>query len=242
MVAPQTTGAAVMIAAKVDEVAVEVQEASVGVLLAPVDRILVVEPGVLELAVVDGLIGRNPATGVKVPTARTREQRFLAAEQVVMLADAADMRRPGVGLIIETLAYVGLRFGELVASRRSSIDILRRRLTVSASATEIGGTLVFGTPETHETRTVVMPARFAEGLAVHLVQVEPDGLVFTSPQGGPLRGSNFRVRVWRPAVLAAGLDRDLTPHDLRHTAASLMIASGANIKAVQRQLGQPRPR
>ena len=52
-----------------------------------------------------------------------------------------------------------------------------------------------------------------------------------------MRGSNFRVRVWAPAVKAAGLPPALTPHDLRHTAASLMIASGASIKAVQRQLG-----
>ncbi|MGF1667350.1 MAG: tyrosine-type recombinase/integrase [Acidimicrobiia bacterium] len=191
----------------------------------------------LELAVVDGLIGRNSATGVKVPTARTREQRFLTAAEVVLLADAADERRPGAGLIIETLAYVGLRFGELVALRRSSIDILRRRIAVSEAATEIGGNLVFGTPKTHESRTVVMPSVLAEHFACHLGQVEPEGLVFTSPQGGPLRGSNFRVRVWRPAVVAAGLDPDLTPHDLRHTAASLMIASGASIKAVQRQLG-----
>lgn len=191
----------------------------------------------LELAVVDGLIRRNPAAGVKAPTARSREQQFLTADEVVLLADAADQRRPGAGLIVETLAYVGLRFGELVALRRSSIDILRRRLIVSESATEIGGTLVFGTPKTHETRTVVMPTVLAERLAIHLGQVEPEGLVFTSPQGGPLRGSNFRVRVWRPAVVTAGLDLDLTPHDLRHTAASLMIASGASIKAVQRQLG-----
>ena len=51
-----------------------------------------------------------------------------------------------------------------------------------------------------------------------------------------LRSGNFRRRVFDPAARAAGLD-DLSPHDLRHTAASLLVASGANVKAVQRMLG-----
>jgi integrase len=61
-------------------------------------------------------------------------------------------------------------------------------------------------------------------------------LVFTSPSGQPLRSPNFLRRVWQPAVKACAL-RDLVPHDLRHTAASLAISAGANVKAVQRMLG-----
>jgi len=57
------------------------------------------------------------------------------------------------------------------------------------------------------------------------------------PAGGPLRNSNFRRSVWDPAVKASGMPADLVPHDLRDTAASLMIASGASIKAIQRALG-----
>ena len=76
----------------------------------------------------------------------------------------------------------------------------------------------------------------ADRLAVHLSVVEEDGLVFTAPRGGPLRSSPFRQSVWIPAIEAAGLEH-LRIHDLRGTAASLMISSGANIKAVQRQLG-----
>jgi integrase len=60
--------------------------------------------------------------------------------------------------------------------------------------------------------------------------------VFTSPQGGPLRLNNWRRRVVDPACAACVLS-DLTPHDLRHTAASLAVSAGANIKAVQRMLG-----
>jgi integrase len=64
----------------------------------------------------------------------------------------------------------------------------------------------------------------------------PGDLVFTSPNGGPLRLGNWRIRVFDPACAAAGIV-GLTPHDLRHTAASLAIAAGANVKAVQRMLG-----
>lgn len=111
----------------------------------------------LEMAVVEGLIGRNPTAGVKAPTTRLRDQLFLTAEEVVILAEAAEKSRSGAGLVVETLAYIGLRFGELSALRRGSVDIEKRRLTVSEAASEVGGKLVFGTPKTHETRTVVMP-------------------------------------------------------------------------------------
>ena len=65
---------------------------------------------------------------------------------------------------------------------------------------------------------------------------KPGDLVFTAPGGGPLRLGNWRTRVFDPACAAAGIV-GLTPHDLRHTAASLAIAAGANVKAVQRMLG-----
>ena len=64
----------------------------------------------------------------------------------------------------------------------------------------------------------------------------PEGLVFTSACGAPLRNYNFRSRVFAPAATAIGVPK-LTPHDLRHTAASLAVQAGANVKAVQRMLG-----
>jgi hypothetical protein len=60
--------------------------------------------------------------------------------------------------------------------------------------------------------------------------------VFTAPEGGVLRNTNFRPRFFDPAAEKVGL-LGLTPHELRHTAASLAIAAGANVKAVQLMLG-----
>ncbi len=61
--------------------------------------------------------------------------------------------------------------------------------------------------------------------------------MFTSPEGLPLRNSNFRRRIWHPAVARAGLPRSLRIHDLRHTCVSLLIAQGAHPKAAQIHLG-----
>jgi integrase len=65
---------------------------------------------------------------------------------------------------------------------------------------------------------------------------DPDDFVFTTWRGKPLRNLNFRRDVFDPAVEDANLGK-LTPHELRHTAASLAVSAGANVKAVQAMLG-----
>lgn len=185
----------------------------------------------LKQAVDDGAIVANPVERVKPPTVRPRRQRFLTAEELSMLADAAEEVRPGAGAVVWFLGWSGLRWGEMVALRHSCIE--GRRVHVREAATEVKGRVVFGTPKTHEERTVIVPGFVVERLPRG---EEPDDLVFTAPRGGPLRSSNFRTNVWTPAVEAAGL-APLVIHDLRDTAASLAISAGASIKAVQRMLG-----
>jgi site-specific recombinase XerD len=63
-----------------------------------------------------------------------------------------------------------------------------------------------------------------------------DDLVFTAPKGGVVCLRNWRPRVFDKATRAADL-APLSPQELRHTAASLAVAAGANVKAVQRMLG-----
>lgn len=65
----------------------------------------------------------------------------------------------------------------------------------------------------------------------------PDGLLFNASNGAPLRNSNFAKNVWRPAVSAAELPSQLRMHDLRHTAATLLISTGAHPEAIKRQRG-----
>jgi hypothetical protein len=101
---------------------------------------------------------------------------------------------------------------------------------------EVRGELVEGSPKTHQARTVPIPRFLVDEPGAHVEGRASDDLVFCGPTGAPLRNSNFRRRHWDRAVKACGLD-GVTPHDLRHTAASLPVAAGANVKAVQRMLG-----
>jgi integrase len=100
----------------------------------------------------------------------------------------------------------------------------------------VAGTLVWGTPKNHRSRVVIVPTFLAERLGAHMDGLGSDDLVFQSPRGQPLRTGNFANRVWKPAVADCELD-GLRIHDLRHSAVSLMISSGAQVKAVQRALG-----
>jgi integrase len=84
-------------------------------------------------------------------------------------------------------------------------------------------------------RTVVPPASLKAELEPWMAGKAPTALLFTAPEGGPLWTSNFCKRQLDQAAKQAGLS--VTPHDLRHTAASLAISSGANVLAVQRMLG-----
>lgn len=187
---------------------------------------------VLALAVRDGRLPRNPADGVRLPRASKSEKRFLSHGQVAELAGAAGDQ----ALVIQVLAYCGLRYGELAALRVGRVDLMRRRLTIAESASEVGGRIVFSDPKTHQHRSVPVPRGLSDQLAELIAGKGPDDLVFTSPEGQVLRLMNFRRRVFDPAAASVGL-AGLTPHELRHTAASLAIASGANVKAVQRLLG-----
>lgn len=67
-------------------------------------------------------------------------------------------------------------------------------------------------------------------------QADDDGLIFTSSSGAPLRRSNFRRRVWLPALHKAGLP-PVHFHDLRHTGNNLTATAGANLRELMTRMG-----
>lgn len=138
------------------------------------------------------------------------------------------------------LALAGLRWGELAGLQvgdRVSVPGpgLRLRRTVLASGG--GGALYVDTLKNNRARTVplvldLLPIvdRWGAGKA-------PDAWLFSAPEGGPLRESNWKRSVgWSAATSAAGAP-GFRVHDLRHTAASVWLAAGADPKVVQRVLG-----
>jgi integrase len=170
-------------------------------------------------------------------TERAPEMRVATVTQVAALAEAIHHRFRALVLVA---AYAGLRWGELVGLRVKRVDLLHGRITVAEQATEIDGHFTWGPPKTEAgRRTVTLPAVAAEALAEHLAtysQPGPEGLVFTSTEGGLLRRSNFKRRVWRPAIRAAGV-AGLRFHDLRHTSATLSIAAGASTRELMARMG-----
>jgi integrase len=191
---------------------------------------------VLESAVEGGLLARNAAEGIKLPKVQRKEMLFLSVVQVEALAAAI---RPPYGTLIRFAAYSGLRRSELTALKVGRLDLLHGTARVVAAAPEIDGRLHFGGVKTHEARTVRLPRSVAEELGAYLAGRPhgPEDLVFTAPLGGPLRPHTWIKGFFKPAVRAAGLPEDLRLYDLRHSCASLLIAQGATVKAVQAQLG-----
>jgi len=95
---------------------------------------------------------------------------------------------------------------------------------------------MWGTPKNHQRREVPIPNFLTAELRDHVTGKQADELVFASIRTRqPLRVSTFR-QTFGVAATAIGLP-DLHPHQLRHTAASLAIASGADVKVVQQMLG-----
>jgi integrase len=215
-----------------------------------VRRIYTVLRSVLKIAVERRYLTINPCDAVRLPrnsSASEREQLYLTAEEVAVLADAIT---PHFRTLIYTAAYTGLRAGELAALRRRDIDLTGGSLKVARALKEVNSSsrnitergLIFGPPKSGKSRNLGLPKFLGDMLAAHLdrlPQPGPDALVFTSLEGDPIRQGNFYRRHFKPAVRAALPERlhRRRFHDLRHTAASLLIAAGAHPKAIQEHLG-----
>ncbi len=202
-----------------------------------VRQVVLVLSGVFKLAIRDGRALGNPVADVRLPRIVREKRGYLTHGQAFQLA-----RECGADSdVILMLAYTGLRFGELAALRTRALDFDRGRVAVDESVSDIRGRLVWGTPKGHERRSVPMPRFLAQRIASRTASHSAEELVFAAPQGGPLRNGNFRRRIFNPAIdRCRNADERfplITPHDLRHTAASLAVSAGAHVKAVQRMLG-----
>lgn len=193
--------------------------------------------GVVDRAVKDRRLETNPVRGVNLPRKRSKPRHYLSHRQVRLLA----VESRAHGTLVLLLAYTGLRWGEAVALRVGAVDLDRRRLLVSANAVNVAGRIVAGTPKGHVSRSVPIPAFLVDDLRRLCEARTADALVFgtggaflpTPTHGdGWFAGARTRARRADPTIPS-----NLAIHDLRHTAASLAISAGANVKAVQRMLG-----
>jgi integrase len=196
--------------------------------------------GILDDAVADHVLFANPARDKRIVTAalpkiRSTKNVYLTHEQVAALAAVSS--RPALVLF---LAYTGLRWGEMAALRVGDIDQLRRRLTVRENAVRINGRAVVGTTKNGSEREVPYPAFLTLELAPLCVNKTRDDLIFGEAGkhlASPSSSTGWFVNAVRRAQETDPTFPTITPHDLRHTAASLAVSAGANVKALQRMLG-----
>ena len=203
---------------------------------------------ILNTAVKDRILPWNPCDDITLPKVKVaKEHRYLTMGELLALADAADRRKNKYGTLVLTMGTTGMRFSEVRALRVRNVDFRECRIRVCENAVPDTGGVNVDTPKNGETRIVPFPKRLLlDRLKAKCSGKGEDDLVFERPgalnDGAALTSddymrdpdSNSGWLVY--AARDAGLER-LTSHDLRHTAVSLAISSGANIKVVQRIAG-----
>lgn len=187
------------------------------------------------MAVSDRLLKANPCNGVELPRKKSEPHKYLSERELLEVADASGAYRP----LVLLLGFCGPRWGEATGLRVRNVDFSANRIHIEVSATKVGSKIVEGTPKSNKARDVSMPRIVADALREQCEGKGPDDLVFTAADGGYVRQQSTAEGnrgFFKRALVACGLPM-MRVHDLRHTAASIMVHAGANVKAVQRQLG-----
>ncbi len=139
----------------------------------------------------------------------------------------------------------GLRQGEVFGLRVRDVDFLRKQLRVEQQVKIVRGRIVIDKPKGGRTRAVPLPEWVAVELTKHLRRFPAchDDLVFTSREHKPLNRNHVNGYVWRPALVAAGMEpgRGNGMHALRHFYASALIDAGESASAVAEYLGHADP-
>ena len=195
---------------------------------------------ILNTAVDDGRIKRNPCRIKGAGEHRTAERPTASVRQVYALAN----RMPGrFRVLVLAAAFTGLRWGELIALRRCDVDLPGRVLHVRRRLAQLSrGGMQAGPPKsTAGVRTVALPAVLVRELRQHVDRYAapgPDGLLFRGEKGAILRRGNFgRAVKWPAMVVAVGLPAGFHFHDLRHTGNHLVAGSGATTRELMHRMG-----
>jgi integrase len=199
---------------------------------------------VLNTAVDDEILRRNPCRIRGGGQAETPERPTASLAEVFAIATSIDRR---YRLMVLLAAFGQLRFGELVALRRSDLTVPpsagggSASLRVSRALAELnsGRQRLKGPKSSAGQRTVALPAAILPEIREHLeryAEPGPDGRLFIGPKQATPRRSSFN-RIWKRALAASGANPALHLHDLRHTGGTLAAQTGATLKEVMARIG-----
>jgi len=205
----------------------------------------------LQAAVDWGLIAENPARRVRLPAPETHTRQ--AHERVLSMDELATLLRSCAGSVrtetmIRAMAESGLRRGEVIGLRWEDVDLAAYRLAVRRSVSDVNGVRQERTTKGKRSRRVAISQRFAKRLAAWRAQSDGErasGYVWPGTAGEPMSAHSPNQSLTRALRRAGLVDTDgvplVTPHGLRHTAASLMLAADVPLIVVSRQLGHANP-
>ena len=192
------------------------------------------------------LIALNPARNVTLPRKDTGKKRALTLEQARSFLTAAQGTR--FAALFKLALFAGLRPSEYLGLRWSDIDLRNSQLTIRRRLVHTVGGWDVDLPKTRRERTVPVPPEVKEALQTHQWKQSAErlaagsewqklDLVFCTNQGGPVRHRNLDRQYFKPLLKAASLPLDWTLYELRHSAGSLLLATGANLRLIQELLG-----
>jgi len=204
----------------------------------------------LRQAVKWGVVSAAVTERASPPVRRTPSHQIPTPQTVQELISAAERRgQPVLAAAIAIAATTGLRRGELAGLRWSDLNLQSGRLHVRRSVkNDIDGGWVVGPPKTHQTRTVALDAFTLAVLSQHRERVEKwarDADVVRSEDGYVLTFDPTGVEPMKPSSLGQAFTRlchsmnadGLTLHSLRHFSASMLIASGRDVRTIAGRLG-----
>ncbi|WP_445515563.1 tyrosine-type recombinase/integrase [Streptomyces sp. NEAU-174] len=194
---------------------------------------------ILETAVEDELIRRNPCRIRGAGKESAGERPIATVEQVDALADAMG---PRWRLMVYIAAYGPARPEEQAEMRRPDVDLETVGVWVRRAAPELttGRRVVGDTKSEAGKRFIVLPGFMRKDLERHVkwfAEKEPNGLLFVGEKGAPFRRSSFG-RKWRRARAKVGLPDDFRFYDLRHTGHTLSTQCGATLKDTMVRAGR----
>jgi integrase/recombinase XerC len=181
-----------------------------------------------------GRISGNPAAGLTAPRRAMRLPEFLPVDEMVDLLRALPARNERErrdGALLELLYSSGLRVGELVSLRMGDVSLEENTVRVSGKGGKV--------------RVVPVGEKAVRALADYVAtrvprdvsnHEEAKGPLFRNARGGALTARSV-ARILAGALRRAGLGRHLSPHGVRHSFATHLLESGADLRAIQEMLG-----
>lgn len=199
----------------------------------------------LQQAVSWRILGINPSDAVRAPrAARSEVQPFTPAQTQQLVEGIAG---DGLEVLVILALRTAMRLGELLGLRWSDVDPDRQTIKVQRELYRHKGEWMTDDPKSGqrrsirvETDTIGMLRSYRIERAEHFLaighRVTEDDLVFMTDEGEPFDGHHLTERRFRPLLARLELPQRRF-HDLRHTAATLMLGAGMNAKVVSEMLG-----